>query len=538
MDNEVVIYVRAEDETDKGFASARSKAKSFTADVDKEVKQAGPKIGDGLSGGMLSGLKATLPAFGQFGIAAGAAMAPLLGSAVGAAIIGGAGAAGILGGLKIAANDPAVKAAGTALKEEIGKDLKDAASSFVPVALQSLDKLKGGFKSILPDLKAIFSTSSNFVGPLLDSAMNGIRKLVSGVKDAVENAGPILESVGRLIESTLSEVGETFTDLSDDAENFAVAVDALSFIATTTIEIFEGLLEVCSELVGAFAELGEGIGELAVDMGLVEKTTAKHKIRTYEAADASKAAARASEEQRTALRKLSDEMQAQTDPLFGLIDAQKEVAEAQSAYNKALDKHGPKSAEARDALADLGQAAFRLNDKVGDAAGGFNGRLTPAMRKALDNAGLTKKQINDLERELRQAASAASDWEGTYRQKYITSYVTNYSGPKEQLPYGTGRAHGGPTGAVRGAQDGATSSGMTLVGEHGPELLSLPPGTQVHTNADTQRMMSGGSRGGSDTLVVSPDMSRLDGLSRAIMEMLRYEVRAGGGNVQTVLGSA
>jgi len=537
MDNEVVIIVRAEDETDKGFASARAKAKSFTADVDNQVRQVGPKIGDGLGGGMLAGLKTSLPAFGQFGIAAGAAMAPLLGSVVGAAMIGGAGAAGILGGLKVAANDPAVKAAGTKLKEELGKDLKDAASSFVPVALQSLDKLKAGFKDILPDLKSIFSTSSTFVGPLLDSSLSGIKKLVSGVEDAVEQAGPIFEAVGRVVETTLSEVGETFTDLSDDTENFATAVDALAPIITGTIEVFEALLEACSETVGAFKSLGEGIGELGLDLGLLEKQTAKHKIRTYEAADASKAAAAATEQQRSELRKLGDEMISQTDPLFGLLSAQRDVTDAQKDYNEALRKHGPRSAETREALAELGQAAFRLQDKVGDAAGGFNGKLTPAMRTALSNAGLTTGQMDKLERELRNAAKAASDWEGTYRQKYVTSYVTNYSGPKEQLPYGTGRAHGGPVGAVRGAQDGALSSGMTLVGEQGPELLSLPAGTQVHTNADTRRMMSEGRGMGGGEMRIVPDFARLDGVTRALLEMLRFEIRAQGGNVQTVLGS-
>lgn len=44
----------------------------------------------------------------------------------------------------------------------------------------------------------------------------------------------------------------------------------------------------------------------------------------------------------------------------------------------------------------------------------------------------------------------------------------------------SGRAHGGP------------ASGLTLVGERGPELLELPAGSYVHNNNATKEMLSGG----------------------------------------------
>ena len=44
------------------------------------------------------------------------------------------------------------------------------------------------------------------------------------------------------------------------------------------------------------------------------------------------------------------------------------------------------------------------------------------------------------------------------------------------------RAMGGTVGA---------NEGMTLVGENGPELVSLPSGSKVHTNAESKRMGGG-----------------------------------------------
>lgn len=57
-------------------------------------------------------------------------------------------------------------------------------------------------------------------------------------------------------------------------------------------------------------------------------------------------------------------------------------------------------------------------------------------------------------------------------------------------------AHGGIIGAGHAAE-GGPRSGMTLVGENGhPELLDLPPGTNVKSGPDTERILSGMSQGG------------------------------------------
>jgi hypothetical protein len=94
-----------------------------------------------------------------------------------------------------------------------------------------------------------------------------------------------------------------------------------------------------------------------------------------------------------------------------------------------------------------------------------------------------------------------------------------------------GYAHGG----VVGAATGGLHSGLRMVGEHGPELLELPPGTRVNSNPDTERMMSGGGGGVLQQII----QLVVDGkvIAQAMTEPLRADIRTlGQGSVQNYLG--
>ena len=61
----------------------------------------------------------------------------------------------------------------------------------------------------------------------------------------------------------------------------------------------------------------------------------------------------------------------------------------------------------------------------------------------------------------------------------IVYYLINKLGPRF-ANFFTGRATGG-----------VINERVTLVGERGPELITAPAGSRVHTNAQTKRMMGG-----------------------------------------------
>lgn len=63
---------------------------------------------------------------------------------------------------------------------------------------------------------------------------------------------------------------------------------------------------------------------------------------------------------------------------------------------------------------------------------------------------------------------------------------------------------GRPPGAARGMRD--WRGGLLMVGEQGPELVSLPRGADVYTNAETRRMVAGRGGGGAGGITWTGDL--------------------------------
>lgn len=89
---------------------------------------------------------------------------------------------------------------------------------------------------------------------------------------------------------------------------------------------------------------------------------------------------------------------------------------------------------------------------------------------------------------------------------------------------GLGYASGGIVGQlpqIGQAATGGVRGGLTLVGERGPELADLSPGSRVYSNGDSMRMMAGA--GGSDVLQVEFAGSS-DPLVNALFERLQFKI--------------
>ncbi|MEU4950013.1 hypothetical protein [Streptomyces lavendulae] len=151
-------------------------------------------------------------------------------------------------------------------------------------------------------------------------------------------------------------------------------------------------------------------------------------------------------------------------------------------------------------------------------------RTVPDSRRAQVQAN-----ISDLEAKV---ARAKNDLAGIRdRTVWITTY---YMSQSIAHPGGQAQAHGG----VIGAAGGGPRSRMTLVGEQGPELVDLAPGSRVRSHPDSKRIadgMAGGGGGGPITIQLMLDGRQV---ADAIIDPLRYEIRTRGGNVQAALGQA
>lgn len=90
-------------------------------------------------------------------------------------------------------------------------------------------------------------------------------------------------------------------------------------------------------------------------------------------------------------------------------------------------------------------------------------------------------------------------------------------------------------GIVGGAATGGVKSGMKWVGEHGPELVRLPAGSNVYSAPDSERMAAGGGPGGGAVHLTIDSAG--GSMNDFLVSVMRDAIRVRGGNVQTALGN-
>lgn len=116
----------------------------------------------------------------------------------------------------------------------------------------------------------------------------------------------------------------------------------------------------------------------------------------------------------------------------------------------------------------------------------------------------------------------------------VVNFHFSVSGAIDTIRGLVGRAHGGVVGHVGTAATGGVRNGMTLVGEHGPELVDLAPGSHVRSNPDTRRLLgNGGYNQGTPMIVFQSSGRRVDDI---LLEILREAIHQRGGDPVTVLG--
>ncbi|UOZ10549.1 hypothetical protein [Amycolatopsis sp. WQ 127309] len=284
-----------------------------------------------------------------------------------------------------------------------------------------------------------------------------------------------------------------------------------------------------------------------------------------QSANAADGSAQAQQRNAAALSDYLTQLQAATDPVFGLLNALTQVNTAQTAYNDAVKQYGVNSGQAKDASVGLAQAV------AGAEAAALNGQLSysdfsAALDHWVQSGVVTAQQASSIRDRVNEAHNAANAYTGnydaslfmenhasnviaqvrrdldavpdnTYKRFYMT-YINQIIGnAPSSSPAGFGfvghNAHGGPIGH---AATGGGRGGMTWVGEQGPELVKLPVGSFVNPAGTSSR--GGGSRAGaSDSAPEVRIVIDLSGGDQRLMDWFKNRIRIEGGNVQTVLGA-
>jgi hypothetical protein len=472
----------------------------------------GGKIGKSLGTGIADGASSVLESTGPGGAVIGAAVigaialtAPLIGAVMSAAVIGAAGAGGIVGGILLAAQDRRVLPAFGELGTKIVRRLKVDSAIFVKPLIDSVPIFEKAWDNIEGRLRDVFSESSKYITPLASAFSDIGSNIANGLFDLVDNAGPVINVLIKDFKEWGETIGDSFSILSEDSGEAAEALDILLKGANLFIQMSVGLIDNLSDAFGKMMDAVSWLGEHHLLPKGVAKDFEEWRDKTESATSSVSHLGSTFEESAASANQLTDslrgiqnELKSETDPIFALVDAQSELAKAQNKVRDAARKSGKGSQEYKDALIEATKASIRMEGATEEAARTFNGKMPASLRATLTAAHFTSGQINTVAAMFRKANADGNKFARTYTATVITTYKSFGSKPNTAIGgIGNKFAKGYASGGVVGhAAEGGVQSNMTLVGEDGPELVNLAPGSQVTPASGTRATLAGMGGGG------------------------------------------
>lgn len=500
----------------------------------------------------------------KVGMAIAGSIGTVIVSTLGTIIAAGASAGVIGGGIALVAKDPQIaQAAQTVGKRFVSSMEDEAKDAFKGPVLTSLGLLEQAGDRTAKKMGKAFNQLGPSLVPLTKDVVTATDRITDSIVRISGNSGPALDALGDsivLISDGFGDFVDTVVDGSPDAaDNLRTLAGVMADLLRVGGEVVSFVSKAPEYVIPFFGPIREHYRKVADES---KKVADKQKILAEEMTFASEAA----RGERDALLDLANALKAQTDPVFGMIDAQERLKKAEDDYRDALGKGKSGKDDAEKALRDMAKASIDLEGKVGQLGDEFNGEMTPALEATLRAAGWAEDEIRALAEQFRGAkrdgdkfakkyqaeakvagavtarrvistlVQEARAFEGTWTATMITNYKT-FGKPGTPMGGYGGRAHGG----IQGAASGRIGSGLTWVGESGPELASLPAGTTVHSAGDSRRMMqqamSGG--GGASELLVRAAPSAHRDLMSILVESLQFYVRTtAGGSVQKAFGRA
>jgi hypothetical protein len=241
---------------------------------------------------------------------------------------------------------------------------------------------------------------------------------------------------------------------------------------------------------------------------------------------------------------LLDKYNALIDAALGAEEAEDAVTESLAALTKQLQEQKKAGDEGAGSLIGNSEAALENRDSVRDLVDDYQkliveyqkaGKSTDGLGQQLEDQlvamGFSRLEAQKYTQQIKDMGTALQNIPPVTTAELILR-TTRIETAREDR-----RALQRASGGISGAGGGGPRGGLTWTGEHGPELLDLPPGTNVHSNPDSMRMLGGG--GGQVQVVLSLDPSirgHARSLAEALVGLLRYEVQTTGGGDGSHLG--
>jgi hypothetical protein len=547
------------DDALKNVARSSREVASASRDAGKaqaEFRKAGEDSGKEFS----KGASSILGRLGPSGLIAGGVPAAVLAGGVladGLVAGFGLGLAGL--GLAAASQFGQIKNEYAKLGTELKNDSKKIAEPFGQTLLDIRAQISSTFDFFKPALTKASADLAPVVSRFTNTVFGSLRNFEPAIDPIVRGTGRVLDFLGTRLPSVTARLARGFKSLAESVEDNPEALGDLADGASAAAEGILKLIAALNRLYGPahdsvdwLAELSDKIQRLTgYEVNIWHKDNDKIPDQAQATADAfdateqaaadlataQEAAAKAAEEHAKQLERVTDAAYGQLDAQLQLERAVDSSDDSIKAYNEAVKDHGVKSEEAADALLDLRGASLDVAAAARDnalaqqrAAGktedlvGANEAARDALRRMADQAKGPARdailaQIGVLDTLIARLRAVSGTY--TANVQVRVSQTGHYSGPPVGANFAF--AHGGVTPAAGGGPRGR----RTLVGEHGPELVDLAPGSMVHPAGETARMLGQQAGGVARVeLVLRSDGGRLADL---LLELLQEAVRDRGG---------
>jgi ABC-type transporter Mla subunit MlaD len=526
----------------------------------------GKGLASALPKSLTEGVTELGPKIGPLGLVIGAGIAPVLGATISASIIAAAGVGAVGIGVALAAQNPKVKEAagnlGTTIKQELVAD----SAGFIDPVLKQITKLGAAFESERGKIQRIFATSSGFLDPLTDGVIKGVDGILSGFDSLVSKGRPVMDALGRTFATVGDSVGDMLTTISGGSEDAAGALEDVGQAASLAVEATGGLVRTLTELYGAMSYVSP-LGEKILDW--LSKDSDKKKdaaAATDNLTNKTDAFGQSVTTTGSALLTLDQQMNQVYDSQRSLFDSTTDTAKAFDDFKSSIKKNGntldentEKGRANRTALSNLGRSlnnAYKAYVDVNGETSRANGIAATNYNrfvKAAEGAGYSASKARELARSIglikpKDVKIFANTHDAQGRIDALKGKIASVKGKTVEVHVsvtGTerlnaaghrigGYAHGGVVGH---AAEGGPRNGLTWVGENGPELADMPPGTRVHSAGDSARMAGGGGQGMGGPIVVQ---LAVDGriIAAALADPIRRFVHDRfGGVVQNAYGA-
>lgn len=399
----------------------------------KDTDEAGKSFARRLIGSVGGGLTSLSGTLGSsvgptIGTAIGVAAAPTLAATLASTLSAGAGAGALgVGILAAVKGDTTIQAAGKTAAQRFMTGLESEAKVLRGPILDSLGVLSAAGDRLNKELGETFRDLSGDLTPFTRKVVGAGEAVTGSLLGAARKSGPALDGLGDAVGLLGDGVSKFIDEVADGGPQ---AADNIRLIAGATAD----MVAWTGMLIGTLNKLSE-VPVLSGLLPIVRDHYAEMADKTKEASGSAKdlagsqqqlateteKAALAAVHQTDALSDLSKQLKAEADPVFGMLNAQDQLRDAQHGVNEAIKEHGRRSPEYQAALRKQAEAALGLEAAAGKVASTSSGKLGPALRETLRQAGFTEREINDLARQFRNAKHDGDAFAKNYKASISVS---------------------------------------------------------------------------------------------------------------------